>query len=162
MEAGGGKRGGGGEKRGCTLSSEEKKKKLFLFFFDDLDLDFFLSLIFLSLCFSSLQKKTQNKHPGALSTVDRDYGPFLNTLHHHIADTHVLHHLFSAIPHYHAVEATEAIKPILGQYYARDGGRGVLRSVWGDFRECAVVAADEKEEREEGKRAPLWFRRLVE
>lgn len=100
---------------------------------------------------------------GALSTVDRDYGPFLNAAHHHIADTHVLHHLFSQIPHYHAEEATAAIRPILGKYYARDAGRGILKSIWDDFRECAVVSADEGEEAKEGeKRAPLWFRRLVE
>jgi omega-6 fatty acid desaturase (delta-12 desaturase) len=37
---------------------------------------------------------------GALATVDRDYGLFLNTVHHHIADTHVLHHIFSQIPFY--------------------------------------------------------------
>ena len=39
---------------------------------------------------------------GALATVDRSYGRLLNTLHHHIADTHVAHHLFSSMPHYHA------------------------------------------------------------
>lgn len=38
---------------------------------------------------------------GALSTVDRSYGP-LDTVFHHIADTHVAHHLFSTMPHYHA------------------------------------------------------------
>jgi omega-6 fatty acid desaturase (delta-12 desaturase) len=38
---------------------------------------------------------------GALSTVDRSYGP-LDVVFHHIADTHVCHHLFSAMPHYHA------------------------------------------------------------
>ena len=31
---------------------------------------------------------------GALSTVDRSFGIF-NYFHHHIADTHVAHHLFS-------------------------------------------------------------------
>lgn len=31
---------------------------------------------------------------GALSTVDRSYG-ILDYFHHHIADTHVAHHLFS-------------------------------------------------------------------
>ena len=34
---------------------------------------------------------------GALCTVDRSYGPFLNVMHHHIADTHVAHHLFSQV-----------------------------------------------------------------
>ena len=38
---------------------------------------------------------------GALSTVDRSYG-LLDIVFHHIADTHVCHHLFSAMPHYHA------------------------------------------------------------
>ncbi len=38
---------------------------------------------------------------GALATVDRSYG-VLDHVFHHIADTHVTHHLFSQIPHYHA------------------------------------------------------------
>ena len=38
---------------------------------------------------------------GALSTVDRSYG-LLDVVFHHIADTHVCHHLFSTMPHYHA------------------------------------------------------------
>ena len=33
---------------------------------------------------------------GALSTVDRSFGVF-NYFHHHIADTHVSHHLFSTV-----------------------------------------------------------------
>ena len=38
----------------------------------------------------------------------------LNKVFHHITDTHVAHHLFSTMPHYHAMEATKAIKPVLG------------------------------------------------
>ena len=34
---------------------------------------------------------------GALCTVDRSFGQFLNVMHHHIADTHVAHHLFSQV-----------------------------------------------------------------
>ncbi|KAG0578485.1 hypothetical protein KC19_4G026400 [Ceratodon purpureus] len=52
---------------------------------------------------------------GGLSTIDRDYGLF-NKVHHDIG-THVVHHLFPAIPHYHLCEATEAVKPLLGKYY---------------------------------------------
>lgn len=52
---------------------------------------------------------------GGLSTIDRDYGWF-NNIHHDIG-THVVHHLFPQIPHYHLIEATEAVKPVLGQYY---------------------------------------------
>ena len=50
---------------------------------------------------------------GALCTIDRDYG-ILNHVFHHITDTHVAHHIFSNMPHYHAMEATNAIKPLLG------------------------------------------------
>ncbi|XP_061374635.1 omega-3 fatty acid desaturase, endoplasmic reticulum-like isoform X2 [Gastrolobium bilobum] len=52
---------------------------------------------------------------GGLTTVDRDYG-WVNNIHHDIG-THVIHHLFPQIPHYHLVEATEAAKPVLGKYY---------------------------------------------
>lgn len=48
---------------------------------------------------------------GKLSTVDRSLG-FIDYLWHHITDTHVLHHIDHSIPHYHAEEATEAIKPV--------------------------------------------------
>ncbi|XP_004490604.1 omega-3 fatty acid desaturase, endoplasmic reticulum [Cicer arietinum] len=52
---------------------------------------------------------------GGLTTVDRDYG-WINNIHHDIG-THVVHHLFPQIPHYHLIEATKAAKPIFGQYY---------------------------------------------
>lgn len=52
---------------------------------------------------------------GGLSTIDRDYG-LLNSVMHDI-NTHVVHHLFPQIPHYHLIEATRAIKPILGHHY---------------------------------------------
>ena len=41
---------------------------------------------------------------GGLSTIDRDYGMF-NKIQHDIG-THVVHHLFPQIPHYHLTEAT--------------------------------------------------------
>ncbi|KAK8601677.1 hypothetical protein V6N13_058638 [Hibiscus sabdariffa] len=52
---------------------------------------------------------------GGLTTVDRDYGVF-NNIQHDIG-THVIHHLFPQIPHYHLVEATKAVKPVIGKYY---------------------------------------------
>lgn len=52
---------------------------------------------------------------GGLTCLDRDYGIF-NKIHHDIG-THVVHHLFPQIPHYHLEEATEAVKPIMGPYY---------------------------------------------
>jgi omega-6 fatty acid desaturase (delta-12 desaturase) len=59
---------------------------------------------------------------GALTTVDRSFGPWqlLDHLHHRIGSTHVLHHFFSSVPHYHAEEASRAIRPLLGRYYLRD------------------------------------------
>lgn len=40
---------------------------------------------------------------GGLTTLDRDYG-WVNNIHHDIG-THVIHHLYPQIPHYHLVEA---------------------------------------------------------
>ncbi|CAL9133125.1 unnamed protein product [Musa textilis] len=61
---------------------------------------------------------------GGLTTVDRDYG-WINNIHHDIG-THVIHHLFPQIPHYHLVEATEAAKPVLGKYYREPVKSGPL------------------------------------
>lgn len=57
---------------------------------------------------------------GNLCTVDRSFGKWIDSVIHRVADTHVCHHLFTKIPHYHAAEATEAMKPILGEYYLND------------------------------------------
>ncbi|KAI9908850.1 hypothetical protein PsorP6_015335 [Peronosclerospora sorghi] len=60
---------------------------------------------------------------GALCTVDRSFGPYLDSVIHRIADTHVCHHLFSRMPFYHCEEATNAMKPLLGN--DSDGGDAV-------------------------------------
>uniref|UniRef100_A0A1D1YEF5 Omega-6 fatty acid desaturase, endoplasmic reticulum isozyme 2 n=1 Tax=Anthurium amnicola TaxID=1678845 RepID=A0A1D1YEF5_9ARAE len=92
---------------------------------------------------------------GALSTVDRDFG-FLNGVFHHVADTHVLHHLFSTVPHYHALEATQAIKPVLGDYYQSDATH-VLRAIWREATNCIYVEPDEG-----GKpKGILWYRNKI-
>ncbi|KAJ0738075.1 putative fatty acid desaturase domain-containing protein [Helianthus annuus] len=85
---------------------------------------------------------------GGLTTVDRDYG-LLNNIHHDIG-THVIHHLFPQIPHYHLIEAvsiicvtctyfyglvvtlcvwvvqTKAAKPVLGKYYREPKKSGLI------------------------------------
>ncbi|CAD6203207.1 unnamed protein product [Miscanthus lutarioriparius] len=61
---------------------------------------------------------------GGLTTLDRDYG-LINNIHHDIG-THVIHHLFPQIPHYHLIEATEAAKPVLGKYYKEPKKSGPL------------------------------------
>ncbi|MBV5261650.1 fatty acid desaturase [Synechococcus moorigangaii CMS01] len=74
---------------------------------------------------------------GALSTIDRDYGIF-NEIHHNIG-THVAHHIFHTIPHYHLKDATEAIKPLLGDYY-RVSHAPIWRSFFRSQKACHYIA----------------------
>ncbi|XP_057982527.1 delta(12)-fatty-acid desaturase FAD2-like [Malania oleifera] len=89
---------------------------------------------------------------GALSTVDRDYG-ILNRVFHNITDTHVAHHLFSSIPHYHAMQATGAMKDVLGDYYQFDG-TPVYKALWREAKECLYVERDEGDR----SRGVFWFK----
>ena len=73
---------------------------------------------------------------GALSSIDRDYGVF-NPIHHDIG-THVAHHIFLGMPHYHLRTATEAIKPILGEYY-RESKEPIWQALWKSYRSCHFV-----------------------
>ncbi|XP_024992269.1 omega-6 fatty acid desaturase, endoplasmic reticulum-like [Cynara cardunculus var. scolymus] len=90
---------------------------------------------------------------GALSTVDRDYG-ILNKVFHDVTCAHVVHHLIPTIPHYHTVEVTKAIKPILGDYYKHDD-TPVLKAFWREIKECIYVEPDEGAQRT----GVYWFRR---
>ncbi|MBA0752689.1 hypothetical protein Gogos_001495 [Gossypium gossypioides] len=90
---------------------------------------------------------------GALSTIDRDYG-VLNKVFHNITDTHVAHHLFSTMPHYHAIEATKAIKPILGKYYPFDG-TPIYKAMWREAKECLYVEPDVGGG---GSKGVFWYR----
>jgi len=89
---------------------------------------------------------------GALGTIDRDYGVF-NILLHHIGDTHVVHHLFSKIPHYHAEEATKAIvdSGLLGDFYISDKNRWYV-ALWQTYHTCWYVKHDE---------AVTWFQYTI-
>lgn len=86
---------------------------------------------------------------GQLTTIDRDFGPFLNKTLHYINNTHLTHHLFSKIPFYHAPEATEAVKKVVGHYY-RFNDAPVWKQIWNVFSECVYI---EKEGR------AYWFYR---
>jgi omega-6 fatty acid desaturase (delta-12 desaturase) len=83
---------------------------------------------------------------GALATIDRPYH-FLDFFHHHIGTSHVAHHFFSRIPHYHAAEATVHIKKVVGKYYVYDP-ENVFVAFWREFCACKFVA---------GKDGVLWF-----
>ena len=74
---------------------------------------------------------------GALSTIDHDYG-FINEIHHNIG-THVVHHIFHTIPHYNLKTATEAVKPLLGEYY-RKSDRPIWSAFWRAYNSCYFVA----------------------
>ncbi|KAL4803815.1 fatty acid desaturase-domain-containing protein [Aspergillus unguis] len=78
---------------------------------------------------------------GALSTVDRDFGFIGRHFFHHIIDHHVVHHLFNRIPFYHAEEATEAIKPVLGELYIREE-TGFMKSLFETYKACQFVGEE--------------------
>nr|AAL93620.1 fatty acid desaturase 2 [Olea europaea subsp. europaea]UUT07146.1 delta-12 fatty acid desaturase 2 [Olea europaea] len=88
---------------------------------------------------------------GALATVDRDWG-ILNKVFRNITDTHVSHHLFSTMPHYHAMEATKAIKPILWNYYQFDG-TPIFKAMWREAKECIYVERDEGDQ----NKGVFWY-----
>jgi omega-6 fatty acid desaturase (delta-12 desaturase) len=75
---------------------------------------------------------------GALATVDRDYGWFLNHAFHHIHDSHVAHHLFSQMPFYNAIKATPYLKEKLGEYYFYDQ-TPVWKALWRAVKRCKFV-----------------------
>lgn len=81
---------------------------------------------------------------GALCTVDRKWlGPVGPYLFHGIAETHVLHHVSSKIPHYHAWEASEALKKRLGPHY-QSSEENVFVSLWKSIRQCKFVDESER------------------
>jgi len=78
---------------------------------------------------------------GNMSTVDRDYG-IVEDVHHNIG-SHMVHHLFFKIPHYHLKDATAAIKPILGCYY-KQSEESILLAMFRLWKECRFVPNEGK------------------
>lgn len=79
---------------------------------------------------------------GALSTVDRSFGWVLDAAFHHIADTHVVHHIFHEMPWYNAQEATKHVRAVLGDYYLRDN-TPIPAAVWRAWTNCKYVEDNE-------------------
>ncbi|UZJ51235.1 hypothetical protein CBS101457_000555 [Exobasidium rhododendri] len=81
---------------------------------------------------------------GALCTVDRKWlGPIGPYVLHGIAETHVLHHISSKIPHYNAWEATEALKKRLGEHY-QSSEENVFISLWKSINSCKFVEESDR------------------
>lgn len=92
-------------------------------------------------------EKDWTRLKGALASVDRDYGPF-NWLTHNIGNLHVIHHIFPTIPHYRLQEATDAVKPILGEHYLTSDRFVVADFISSQLR-CHYVVPDDGFERYE-------------
>jgi len=75
---------------------------------------------------------------GALSTIDRPYPWLVDKLHLGIGSTHVLHHIDAKVPHYHAKEATWAVKAALGPFYRYDP-RSIVDALWDVCTSCHYV-----------------------
>ncbi|KAL1955543.1 hypothetical protein VTO42DRAFT_8422 [Malbranchea cinnamomea] len=96
---------------------------------------------------------------GAAATIDREFGFIGRHLFHGIIETHVLHHYVSTIPFYHADEASEAIKKVMGEHYrsdTKDGPIGFLKALWKSYRWCNWVEPTEGATGEAAK--VLFFR----
>tara|TARA_Y100001978_G_C23700127_1_gene440264 strand:+ start:678 stop:1865 length:1188 start_codon:yes stop_codon:yes gene_type:complete len=78
---------------------------------------------------------------GAFLTIDRPYGKFIDFLHHNIGSSHVIHHIYPNIPHYHAKEATFAIKEAFPKIYLYNPDP-IFKALWNIS--CNCIAVDSK------------------
>ncbi|CAG8653831.1 37054_t:CDS:2, partial [Racocetra persica] len=83
------------------------------------------------------RQKQWNFIRGAACTVDRHFG-FLDSIFHRISSTHVAHHYFSQMPHYHAEEATIHLKEVLGPYYIFDD-TPIFKALWRSHTQCRFI-----------------------
>lgn len=80
---------------------------------------------------------------GAIAAVDRSYGWLLNSWLHHINDSHVVHHIFSQMPFYHAIEVTRKhIREIIGDTYVEDDSP-LIEALCKCWKECRYVVPAE-------------------
>mmetsp|Transcript_4256 Transcript_4256/g.16053 ORF Transcript_4256/g.16053 Transcript_4256/m.16053 type:complete len:407 (-) Transcript_4256:178-1398(-) len=91
---------------------------------------------------------------GALCTVDRPMSKWMDEKLHNIHSHHVVHHLFSKLPSYHAAEATEALKQVCGEYYLEDDTNFFL-ALWNNYRDCVSLTP----EKDNGN--VLWWKDLA-
>lgn len=80
---------------------------------------------------------------GGLATIDRNFGSIINSWIHHINDSHVVHHLFSQMPFYNAIEVTrKCCREIFGDMY-QTSDEGLFTSLWNSWTECRYVNVKE-------------------
>lgn len=81
---------------------------------------------------------------GALCTVDRDFGFAINWWIHHINDSHIVHHLYSTMPFYNAIEVTRKhlTKTVAKEYCLKDN-RSLLAMCWESWRNCRVIHTED-------------------
>lgn len=81
---------------------------------------------------------------GGLCTIDRSFGKAIGWWLHHINDSHVVHHLFSQMPFYNAIQVTRKhCKEIFGDMYQADAEINMFGSLWESWRECRYVNVKE-------------------
>jgi len=85
-----------------------------------------------------LEGEEWNYIRGAFLTIDRPYYKIVDWVQHHIGSTHVLHHINPRVPHYHAQEATEAIKKAFPDLYLHDP-TPVHTALWRVVTNCISV-----------------------
>ena len=81
---------------------------------------------------------------GAFLSIDRPYGKVLNFLHHNIGSSHVVHHVFPTIPHYHAKKATVLIKKTFKNAYLYNPDP-IHKALWNVACNCVAVKLQKKE-----------------
>jgi len=75
---------------------------------------------------------------GAFHTIDRPYPKIINFFHHNIGSTHVIHHIDSTIPHYHAKYATEIIKNKYPSLYLYES-TPIFQALWRIATKCYIT-----------------------
>jgi fatty acid desaturase len=74
---------------------------------------------------------------GAAQSIDRSYHWILDVLHHRIGTTHQMHHFVPTIPHYHAVEATAALRTAFPEVHRVDP-TPICAALWHVATKCIV------------------------
>jgi omega-6 fatty acid desaturase (delta-12 desaturase) len=74
---------------------------------------------------------------GAFATVDRTYPACVDALQHYIGSTHVIHHLFSDLPHYNTKEAQLYMKQVIGELHRNDP-KNLWESLYRTAKLCCV------------------------